>query len=400
MRLLRTIRISARPDGFSLMLTTGRGAQTPGQLPRVLHVSRPAAGGLRQHLVTLLRGLGQRGCECALAGPAALLRDIEETKGGAPCESVLPIEITDRPQLQSDLLAARRLRRAAAGFDLVHAHGMRAAWIAAVSGCRPFVLTAHNLYRRPGGMLAARAGSFALGRASLIIAVSEAVGRTLEEAGVSSHFIRVVPNGIAPPRPRATRDEIRERHGIGPDAPLVLCVARLMADKGVDVLVQAWSAIQQASPSARCIIAGDGPDMPALREMSARLHGLALAGFVDDAASLYAAADVVAIPSRREGQSLVCLEAMASQPAPAVVASDAGGLPEMVRDGVTGLLVAKEDPGALADAVVRLLGDAGLRRALSEAAAVMVAERYSTDAMCDATTRVYSQTLRAKKPGS
>lgn len=54
----------------------------------------------------------------------------------------------------------------------------------------------------------------------------------------------------------------------------------------------------------------------------------------------------------------------------------------------------------MADAVVRLLGDAGLRRALSEAAAVMVAERYSTDAMCDATTRVYSQTLRAKKPGS
>ena len=67
------------------MLTTGRGAQTPGQLPRVLHVSRPAAGGLRQHLITLLNGLSQRGCTCALAGPAALLRDIEETKGGAPC---------------------------------------------------------------------------------------------------------------------------------------------------------------------------------------------------------------------------------------------------------------------------------------------------------------------------
>lgn len=382
------------------MLTTERGAKAPRQLPRVLHVSRPAAGGLRQHLVTLLTGLGQRGCACALAGPAALLRDIEETQGGAPCEPVLPIEITDRPELRGDLLAARRLRRAAADFDLVHAHGMRAAWIAAVSGCRPFVLTAHNLYRRPGGMLAARAGSFALGRASLIIAVSEAVGRTLEEAGVSSHFIRVVPNGIAPPRPRATRDEVRERHGIEPDAPLILCVARLMADKGVDVLVKAWPTIRQAAPSARCIIAGDGPDMPALREMSARLHGIALAGFVDDAASLYAAADVVAIPSRREGQSLVCLEAMASEPAPAVVASDAGGLPEMVRDGVTGLLVPKEDSGALADAIVRLLGDAGLRRALSEAAAVMVAERYSADAMCAATLGIYGEVRGAKRPGS
>ncbi len=382
------------------MLTTERGAKTPGHFPRVLHVSRPAAGGLRQHLITLLSGLGRRGCGCALAGPAALLRGIEDAVGGGPCDSIFPIEITDRPSLRSDLLAARRLRRAAAGFDLVHAHGMRAAWIAAVSGRSPFVLTAHNLYRRPAGLLAARAGTFALGRASPTIAVSEAVARTLEEAGVSSHLIRVVPNGIAPPRPRATRDEVRECHGIGLDAPLVLCVARLMADKGVDVLVNAWPAIRQAVPSARCIIAGDGPDMPALHEMSARLHGLTLAGFVDDAASLYAAADVVAIPSRREGQSLVCLEAMASQPAPAVVASGAGGLPEMVQDGVTGLLVPKEDPGALTDAVVRLLGDAALRRALSEAAAVMVSGRYSAEAMCAATLGIYGEICGAKRPGS
>lgn len=370
-------------------------------LPGVLHVSRPAAGGLRQHLLTLLHGLADLGVSCSLAAPRDLLDSFVEGCADAGRIRTMELGITDRPRLAADLIAAARLRRIARGYQAVHAHGMRAGWIAALSGVRPYVLTCHNLYSASGNPVARWAGSSALRQAARVIAVSQAVSASLPPGCGPGDRVRVVPNGIVLPRRTGQRspDAVRADFGAPAGSPLVLCVARLMPDKGVDVLVRAWPLVRAEVPSAWCIVAGDGPDRQSLAEMASGCQGLLLAGLVEDTASLYAAADVVAIPSRREGQSLVCLEAMASSPAPAVVATCAGGLPEMVRDGVTGLLVAPDDPAALAGAVVRLLTDPDQRERLVPAAAAMVTQSYSAGAMCRATLSLYGEACAQARPG-
>ncbi len=305
-----------------------------------------------------------------------------------------PVGIADRPSLLGDLRAARSLRDIAgqSGADLVHAHGIRAGWVTFL-GCLPvpFAMTAHNLYYPPVNPFAGLMSRLALNRAHRIIAVSEAVKETLVAAGLQASKIVVIPNGINLPMPVSIipRNDIRARFDVQQDAPLVLCVARLMADKGVDTLVSAWPIVAHTFPRARCVIAGDGPDRDALHALACDVQGLSLAGYVDDVYSLYGAADIVVIPSRREGQSIVCLEAMASKPAPAIVASNVGGLPEMVKDDATGLLAQPDNPSALADKIMELIGNPDLRERLSAAASILVNEKFTARAMAAATLSVY-----------
>ena len=355
------------------------------QQPRpVLHVARPAAGGLRRHLVVLLSGLSAEGVGCALAGPEALLNGL---RPDLPENVALKaLEVTDAPSLATDLAAARRLRGICRGTgpSLLHAHGMRAGWVAALSGSGiPLVLTAHNLLSPPRSVTTRLLVRWALRRTARVIAVSDAVRLSAIAAGAPPARVTVVPNGILlpPPVPVEKPEALRQRLGMEAETPVVLCAARLMADKGVDVLVRAWPDVRLRVPDARLVIVGDGPDRQALEVQSAITSGILFVGASDDLPAFYALADCIAIPSRREGQSLVCLEAMAAEHPPAVVAAAAGGLAEMVQGGQTGLLVPPEDPGTLAHAVAALLSDPALRQRLTANAADMVARRYTAQQM-------------------
>jgi len=168
----------------------------------------------------------------------------------------------------------------------------------------------------------------------------------------------------------AARAAVRARYGLGA-APVVVCVSRLVPRKGQDVLIAAMPAVLRAHPDARLLIVGDGPD-------AARLHRLAGASPARDAvvftgkvpfaqlAAHYAAGDVFAMPCRTRGKGLdveglgiVFLEASAC--GLPVVAGDSGGAPEAVLDGETGVVVDGRSIGDVAEAVIRLLGDPGLR---------------------------------------
>lgn len=239
-----------------------------------------------------------------------------------------------------------------------------------------------------------------LKRADAVIAVSEAVRQTLICAGLPGPKTTVIPNGIAFPGPGASRPAgvVRESLGLPPGGPLVLCVARLMPDKGVDILIRGWPAVQAVWPQAVCLIAGDGPDRNALENIAAGSGSVVFGGQVSDVASLYGAADVLVIPSRREGQSIVCLEGMASDPAPVVVASAAGGLPEMVLDGETGFLAPVEEPKALARAILRALAPETGRESITRQARVMVQERYMASAMAARTAEIYAAVVEKRRP--
>lgn len=179
---------------------------------------------------------------------------------------------------------------------------------------------------------------------------------------------------------------IRRRHGLG-EAPVVVCVSRLVARKGQDVLVEAWPHVLARHPTARLLLVGGGPDEASLRRAVAAgglESSVVLTGAVD-AAELpahYAAGDVFAMPCRTrragldvEGLGMVFLEAAAC--GLPVVAGTSGGAPEAVQEGVTGHVVDPRSPTAVATVLTGLLDDPARARAMGAAGRAWVEQRWS-----------------------
>ena len=254
-------------------------------------------------------------------------------------------------------------RSAAEDADLVHAHWLPCGWVAARTG-RPFVLTLHGT----DVALAERLPAFARGvvrRARVVVAVSTAIADAARRFGARD--VRVIPNGVDVPD--ASPREV--------EPPFVLYAGRLSKEKGVLELVEAARGLP-------LVVVGDGPLRP-------RIPGTR--GFAPrhELERLYDEAAVVAVPSRREGFGVTCLEAMAH--AKPVVASAIGGLLDLVVDGQTGLLVPPRDPPALRNALERLLGDGDLRRSLGAAGRERAREHFSWDVVIGATTGAYTDAL-------
>ncbi|MGZ8180256.1 glycosyltransferase family 4 protein [Williamsia sp. SKLECPSW1] len=195
----------------------------------------------------------------------------------------------------------------------------------------------------------------------------------------------------------AARARIRARHDLG-DAPVVLCLSRLVARKGQDVLIDSFPAVLRDVPDARLLIAGGGPHRDALekrRAASPARDRILLTGSVDsaDVPAYHAAADVFAMPARTRGRGLdveglgiVYLEASAS--GVPVVAGDSGGAPETVVDGRTGRVVDGRDVAAVAEAVGTLLADPVRAAAMGRAGREWATATWEWDAIADRMRRL------------
>jgi glycosyltransferase involved in cell wall biosynthesis len=329
---------------------------------------------------------------------AAELRDaVEVPREPPPPFNVYTTDIAASPHPLRDLRAAFAVAKAVAAFriDLIHGHGLRGAWIAALAGRRarkPFLFTAHNLAPDKSGKLARMALRYVGGRASRIIAVSRAVAESMRPYAPASN-IEVIPNGIdlAPFDHPTDRTALLTSVGVSEIPTHVVAAAgRLAPEKGFHVLIEAVPGVLDRFPGAHVVIAGEGPERPRLKAMveERSLHGqVLLPGRVDDVAGLLSMADVVAIPSLSEGQGIVALEAMAARKP--VVASRVGGLEETVKSAVTGLLVKPGDPGELAFALCSFLGDPKAREAMGRAGREVVEKEFTADMMVDRTVAVY-----------
>jgi glycosyltransferase involved in cell wall biosynthesis len=265
------------------------------------------------------------------------------------------------PALAASLL--RAVRRAARTADVVHAYWLPTGAAAALSG-KPFVVslpgTDMELARR-----APRLARAVLTRAKVALAHSEAIAAEARRLGARD--VRIAPSGIE--LPELTNGEAE---------PLqVLFVGRLSPEKGIEELLAATDGLD-------LVVAGDGP----LRERVPQALGFVSP---DELARLYARAAVFVCPSRRDGFPVACAEAMAH--ARPVVATAVGGLPDMVVDGETGLLVPPRDPQALRAAIDRLLADPDLRRRLGQNARTRIAELCDWDRIVDTIVGAYETAL-------
>jgi glycosyltransferase involved in cell wall biosynthesis len=255
----------------------------------------------------------------------------------------------------------RAARRAARGADLVHAHWLPAGAVGLATG-KPVVVTLHGtdveLARRVPWL-----ARVVLRRVRVAVAVSPALAAEARRLG--ARRVRVVPNAVALPA----------RAGEEADPPYVLFAGRLSAEKGIRELVAATGGLP-------LVVAGDGP----LRDEVPRARGMLSR---DELEPLLAGAAIVVVPSRREGFGLAAAEAMAhGKP---VVASAVGGLPDLVVDGETGLLVPPGDVEALRAALERLLADRDLRRRFGAAGRERAARLLARDTVTDALLDVYRE---------
>ncbi|MFQ1002295.1 glycosyltransferase family 4 protein [Modestobacter sp. SSW1-42] len=327
----------------------------------VTEVLATSTGGVGTHLRSVLPTLAAAGADVRVCGPRATEELFGFTATGA---GFAEVGISAGLAPAADLRAVRALRRATAGSDLVHAHGLRAGGVAALAGRRPLVLTLHNA-APPGGGLRRRvldaAERATVRAADVVLAASADLAANARRLGARD--VRVAPVSAPPlPPPGRSRGEVRAELGLAGDRPLVLAVGRLHPQKGYDVLLDALVRGVDGDPLVA--VAGDGPLHDALAaRVTAGALPVTLLGRRTDVADLLAAADVVVLPSVWEARSLTAQEALrAGVP---LVATAVGGIPELVGDAA--VLVPAGDATALAGALGGLLADPGRRAALAAA---------------------------------
>ena len=371
--------------------------ERPSRPASILVVSNHGAivGGGELSLMDLLRGLDRDRWAPVLVVPeegdvAAQARDLD-----------LPVHVVPLPPLRrpgaASLRSASALIRLARAVDaaLVHANGSRAMAYAGLAGRlagRPAVW--HVRIADSDGLVDRALGALA----TVVIATSRAVARRFSWAPAK---IRLVPNGVDLKRfaPRPSSGALRARLEVPPSTPIAVSIGRHVAEKGYRHLVDAAALVEGTKPGVHWILVGDGEIRSELESQARRL-GLAssvhFTGWRDDVADVLALADVFVLPSESEGFGRVLVEAMAMSRA--VVATAVGGIPDIVLDGETGLLVEPANPVALAGAVRALLADPARAARLGAAGRARAESTFSLGAHVDAVERVYAEVLGRVAP--
>jgi glycosyltransferase involved in cell wall biosynthesis len=250
---------------------------------------------------------------------------------------------------------------------------------------------------------ASRVDALLAATADRVVAASECV---LKASGATDRVeARVIPNGLDADAfaAGATRGAFRHELVLGPDSVLVLMAAQMVPWKGHRRLLRAVARVREEHPLVVAAIAGadmfgDHPgyadELAAMASELGIARSVRFVGYRRDMPTLMADADVVVVPSDAEPFGRVALEAMALERP--VVGLKRGGLPEVVEDGVTGLLVDDDSPVALAEAISRLVADAPLRISLGRAGGRRVRERFAADAHAAQIAAVYEELLRRR----
>ncbi len=365
---------------------------------RILHVSQPVDAGVASVALMLAVDQRARGWDARIACPPGELAE-RATASSVPFAKW---EATRGPG-RSVPAETRALARLIARHkpDVLHLHSSKAglAGRLAVRGRRPTLFQPHAWsFDAVGGTTAqaARAWERLAGRwTGRLLCVSDDELRLGRDAGVSTPAL-VVPNGVDTDR-FAPRPSASARAELGlPDAPMVLCLGRVTEQKGQDLLLEAWPHVRARVPDAVLVVVGDGPRADEWRG-GCTDPSVLWRGATDDPAPWYAAADVVALPSRWEGMPLVALEALASgRP---VAGFGVTGVREAV--GEAGAVVAPGDVDALAEAIVARLhpgGPGAVEGAAGRARAVDLFDRKrSADAVADVVETLHRGTDRGER---
>ncbi len=343
--------------------------------------------GGEQQVLYLVKGLKERGHTSAVVcQPGSPLGDAVINAG---IEAV-PVRMRGEFDLPAAWKIGRLLRQG--NYDIIHTHTSHAHSIGLIA----------SFFGKAKAMAVSRRVDFPIKSRFKYnafdvqyIAVSAAIKRVMVEGGVSAGRVDVVRSCIDLGRlDNAAIADVRAELGINKDAVVIGNIAHMADHKGQIYLIRAAAIVEESYPDVRFVIVGDGE----LRgELEAEVKKLSLdrtvifTGFRKDVASLLASFDIFVFPSHLEGLGTSLLDAMVMRKP--IVSTTAGGIPEVVQDGVNGLLVPPKDHEALANAIINLIEDKELRQRLGDAGRRIVEDRFTEDKVVDGTLAVYKRML-------
>ncbi len=356
---------------------------------KVLQVLGYSTGGIARHVADIVRALDQsHGLTIDIAGPEDLPVELPKP--------LYPVTVPD--VLSGHGRAVRSLARliGASGYDVVHAHGLRAGIDAGLAGRKAGVMSIASVHNVLVPEIAGRARVILLGPTEglvvrlnrRVLAPSEDIAKRLQQRASSvAGRIEVLHLGVGQP-PGALRDpaEVRRELGVVGSTRLIVTVARLAPQKALHIMIKALSSLEDTV----LVVVGDGPLEQELRaqadadRLSDRILWL---GALPAAWDIVAAADVFVLSSHWEACSLAAQEAMAL--GVPVVATGVGGMPELITDGVSGRLVPPAEPVALARALKDTLDDPSRARAYVQAARLNLRHNFSTQQMIGRLRDIY-----------
>lgn len=294
------------------------------------------------------------------------------------------------------------LKKILRNFDLLHLHVWNPAscrWAFLAGGKIPIVVTEHDPFVLRGfkGWLKNKL----MNRVRAIIAISEASKKIIIEQNPElSEKITVVHNGIdieqwqEQAKTESRNEYKRAIFGALPNEKIILCVAELHERKGQKYLIEAAKILGDAGTlNFKLVFVGDGPERKYYEKLALPLgNKILFLGRKKEIAKLMTAADVFVLPSEREAFGLVLLEAAAA--GIPIIASNVGGIPEIIDDGKTGILVPPENPKVLAEAINKLLKNPELAISLAHAAKSKVEMHFNAKTMAEKTAEVYDKALK------
>jgi glycosyltransferase involved in cell wall biosynthesis len=367
-----------------------------GEKITIAYLVRPAEGGIKSHLLTLLAGLDRSRFEPVVIGPpdTSLFDELVESGCGT-----IPLDLTGDLSPVRDLKSIARLRGILRRLkpDILHIHSAKAGLVGRIAAStllhRPkIVLTMHSfVFDERTGPRKRAVVAFVERRLARvtdrIIAVSNALrDEFVAQMSIRPDLVEVIPNGIEfRDIPKSARDDER---------PMIGTVARLAPQKGVDTFIRAAALIHETHPSARFTIIGDGPLRKSLQALA---NGLGIndcmefLGFRSDALEIVSTFDVFVLSSTWETFGLTLVEAL-SQGVP-VVASNVGGIPEIIDGEKTGLLAESGDPNDFAAKIRRFLDDKNLAARTAQAGNESVRRRFDARKMVADTTNLYQRLM-------
>lgn len=363
---------------------------------RTLHIETGmnSLGGPAQ-VVYLVEGLIRRGHEAKLICPVGSGIHQDALAVGLP---VVPISFRNEldPTILFKIISFLREFRP----DIVHLHSRRGADFWGGIAARICKINAVVLSRRVDYPIRSRLISrLKYGYlCDKIITVSNAIKDVLIAGGVEPSKIVCVHSTIDAFAYELKREStLRKELGIPQDALVIGIVAQLIERKGHKYLFDAFPAVLKECPNAILLVLGKGVLLPKLKQYAQNL-GIAdkviFAGFRKDIPCILCELDLLVHPALMEGLGVAILQAMAA--GLPVIATPVGGIPEVVQDGVSGLLIPPKDSVALGQAILKVLPYPNVRRRMGEEGKRIVREKFSVDRMIDGTLKVYEEVLTSK----
>ncbi len=363
---------------------------------RFLYVLPAAAGGIKNHVLAMIDYFSRKHTITVFSPRNEEIAAATVKTGGS--FHVLP-------RGASFLLETAALRKAmrSQSFDLMHLHGYKAGFIGrllSLSGDMPTVITIHNYLKHPLLKGAARGlyffcEQFFAARVDKYIFVSQALRDYFcVLSKVDYDKTAVIYNGINAAL-FAQADFVPELKGMG--FPLVGTAARLAPQKGIEDFIEALPFFFREYPGGAALIAGDGPLKSRLLKktvslgLAGRVHFL---GHYRNLPGFLKSLDLFVLPSRSEGLGISVLEVLASRVP--VVATEAGGIPEIITPGVNGLLVPVRRPDELAKSMVKLISSPLARVMVAEGSKI-VQEKFKLEDMLFKTEEIYREVLSRKE---